>query len=645
MGQLPYGVYVQLEFGNAKAARRLALDSVEIRREAWSILLEKTLVGRVIYWNDKTRGDLILASEIPLLHPLEDDSFKNIYGNRVTLECRKEALVAFSLKDVSAKHWRRDNSKHPHVVKSSSVRIIDKEEFDRIIAEVAPLIQPYIKALPKGSKITALSARLTELENTYSVRESELRELEDQINRADSLKLQIEEEAREKAELNRQAIITGAYEEVAVIRSLAEEESEMMKVLAEAALQRSISASKELELQKELFKTSGGERFVVALGYDYRRMERQMELVERPENLIGAMSKEMTRIGIDIDVSTLQRMVISHALAAMTGQIILYVGPPGSGKSTSGVLIPTLLGMKSSVIPVRPGWLDATDLLGYFDPRHGRFVSAPFVDLVVDAKVDSEIGRFHTVVFDEMNLARIENYGADLLSQLEKSHELGKAGLLRLYSSSVQREIDAQKIKAGEEGSHFTEIPAELTIPKNLIIAGTINNDDSTEALSQKVIDRCVTVRVPRISPKPRFEQSLFPVTVFSMTGEAIASATVRSLEDEEEINSFWGQVMELLSSHKVPGLEDSLSQRFAKAVVCAPAVSRALGLDLKVIVDDILCLKILSWIRYFRSQERGGDEQLKALALDAQTRGFPGFANEIESMLATTDDLIHYLR
>jgi hypothetical protein len=129
------------------------------------------------------------------------------------------------------------------------------------------------------------------------------------------------------------------------------------------------------------------------------------------------------------------------------------------------------------------------------------------------------------------------------------------------------------------------------------------------------------------------------------MTGEAIASATIRSLEDEEQINSFWGQVMELLSSHKVPGLEDSLSQRFAKAVVCAPAVSRALGLDLKVIVDDILCLKILSWIRYFRSQERGGDEQLKELALDAQTRGFPGFANEIESMLATTDDLIHYLR
>ena len=102
---------------------------------------------------------------------------------------------------------------------------------------------------------------------------------------------------------------------------------------------------------------------------------------------------------------------------------------------------------------------------------------------------------------------------------------------------------------------------------------------------------------------------------------------------------------MQLVSSHKVPGLEDALSQRFAKVVVFAPAVSRTLGLDLKVVVDDILSLKILSWIRYFRSQERGGDEPLRDLATDAKNRGFPRFAGEIESILESTDDLVHYIR
>ena len=409
----------------AKTARGTALDSVEIRREAWSVLLEQTLVGRVIWWNGKDKGDLVLDSAIQLLNPLENDSFTEIYGNRVTLECKGEDLVAFRLKNVP-KNWSRDGSKRPPVLKSSSVRLIDKEEFDRIAAEVGQLIQPYLEARPIGSKISEISSLLTDLEKTYSSRGSELKALEDQIAQADLLKLKVETEARESAELRRQAIIDGAYEEVAVIKSLAEEEMEILKRLGEAEMRQTILASAELEQQKELFRTSGGERFVVALGYDYRRMERKMEIVEKPENLVGALSKEMARIGIDIDIPTLQRMVVAHALAAITGQIILYVGPPGSGKSTSGVLIPTLLGMKSSVIPVRPGWLDATDLLGYFDPRHGRFVSAPFVDLVVDAKVDKEVGRFHTVVFDEMNLARIENYSATYkaLQGTEDAHEL-----------------------------------------------------------------------------------------------------------------------------------------------------------------------------------------------------------------------------
>ena len=61
--------------------------------------------------------------------------------------------------------------------------------------------------------------------------------------------------------------------------------------------------------------------------------------------------------------------------------------------------------------------------------------------------------------------------------------------------------------------------------------------------------------------------------------------------------------------------------------------------------VDDILSLKILSWIRYFRSQERGGDELLSELAIDAKNLGFTGFAGEIESILASTDDLVHYIR
>jgi len=243
-----------------------------------------------------------------------------------------------------------------------------------------------------------------------------------------------------------------------------------------------------------------------------------------------------------------------------------------------------------------------------------------------------------------MNLARIENYGADLISQLEKAHERGRSGILRLYSTSVQREIDADKV-AADNGQKFTEIPAEISIPQNLVIAGTLNNDESTEALSQKVVDRCLTVRVPRVLPRPRFESGLPQSTVFTLSRETIELAMLNNESDPQSVLQIWDSVVELIGSREVPGLEDSLSQRFARVVVHAPAVSRVIGIPTKDVVDDILSLKILPWVRFFKSQDRSAEENLRVLASDANAVGFKGFSAEIQEMLASPDDLVHYMR
>jgi hypothetical protein len=74
------------------------------------------------------------------------------------------------------------------------------------------------------------------------------------------------------------------------------------------------------------------------------------------------------------------------------------------------------------------------------------------------------------VVLDEMNLARVEYYFADVLSSIESRHALA------LHSSSVSL-----------EGSTGSEIPARLPLPTNLFVIGTINDDETTNALSDKV--------------------------------------------------------------------------------------------------------------------------------------------------------------
>lgn len=616
------------------------IREIDVRREAWSILKSQTLVGRVNRISKS--GNLIVTSEVPCIHEAEQKPFRDINVGASSIEFKKGDLVSFRLTSLRVKGFH-DGESIP-LAKISSINIIQQEEFDSLLIQVRPLIEPYVDAINSIRLIDGLSTRLDSLQTVLVEKELELQQLDDRIGQASRDHAQRVLDAESLAQRRSDEIVEMAQDAAAAIRDEASTEHRRSMDFVNKEISKVRDELVRLEEQREIFRSSGGERFVRALGYDYRKRERNMEIIPKPENLIGEIEKELTRIGIDLSPSTLRRMVTANVLAAMTGQIVLYVGPPGSGKSTSGVVLPSLLGMKSAVIPVRPGWLDATDLLGYFDPRNSRFVSAPFVDFLIEAKVDADIGRYHTVVLDEMNLARIENYGADLISQLEKAHERGRSGVLRLYSTSVQREIDADKV-AVDNGQKFTEIPAEISIPQNLVIAGTLNNDESTEALSQKVVDRCLTVRVPRVLPRPRFENGLPPSTVFTLSRETIELAMLNNESDPQNVLQIWDSVVELIGSREVPGLEDSLSQRFARVVVHAPAAARVVGLDAKEVVDDILSLKILPWIRFFRSQEREADENLRALASDSNAAGFTGFAAEIVELLAPADDLVHYMR
>lgn len=127
------------------------------------------------------------------------------------------------------------------------------------------------------------------------------------------------------------------------------------------------------------------------------------------------------------------------------------------------------------VCPVRPEWTDPTGLTGYYDVLSNRYVVPPFLEAVLLATAHRDSPVF--VVLDEMNLARVEYYFSDVLSSVET----GEA--LQLHSSGVPL-----------EGSTGTSIPAELTLPPNLYITGTINIDETTNPVSDKVLDRAQVI-------------------------------------------------------------------------------------------------------------------------------------------------------
>jgi 5-methylcytosine-specific restriction protein B len=139
--------------------------------------------------------------------------------------------------------------------------------------------------------------------------------------------------------------------------------------------------------------------------------------------------------------------------------------------------------------PVRPEWTDPSGLTGYYDVLTNRYVVPTFLEAVLVATAHRDSPVF--VVLDEMNLARVEYYLSDVLSCMETGGEL------QLHSSNVPL-----------EGTTGTSIRAAIPLPSNLFIIGTINVDETTNPVSDKVLDRASVIDMSVVD-LPGFLESL----------------------------------------------------------------------------------------------------------------------------------------
>ncbi|MGR3764094.1 McrB family protein [Rossellomorea sp. NS-SX7] len=118
-----------------------------------------------------------------------------------------------------------------------------------------------------------------------------------------------------------------------------------------------------------------------------------------------------------------------------------------------------------SIIPVRPDWTDASSLFGYYSSFEKRYVKTEFLKVILNALKERE--KPHFILLDEMNLARVEYYLSDYLSAVESRKEIPL-----------------------HHDDHVEDVPKKLTIPPNVYILGTINVDETTHSISDKVLDR-----------------------------------------------------------------------------------------------------------------------------------------------------------
>lgn len=235
--------------------------------------------------------------------------------------------------------------------------------------------------------------------------------------------------------------------------------------------------------------------------------------------------------------------VLSYLSAIRTKPFLLLAGISGTGKSRivkemAYASCPDKGDLRKDktspgnycLVEVKPNWNDSTELLGYETVLDGgNYHLTKFVKFLIKAMQHENVPFF--VCLDEMNLAAVEQYFAEFLSILEsrkdvdgtiKSEPLIPAAIFEKYQQKLHEELfptkDSSNTSTGA-GCYTTDGTAVylhrtyaklmeegLRIPRNLIVVGTVNMDDTTYQFSRKVIDRAMTIEMNEVNLNDMFD-------------------------------------------------------------------------------------------------------------------------------------------
>ena len=182
--------------------------------------------------------------------------------------------------------------------------------------------------------------------------------------------------------------------------------------------------------------------------------------------------------------------IANFITAVKTKPFLILAGISGTGKSKLPGLIGRFTGAKVHMIPVRPDWTDSTELIGYQNLQD-EFVNGHLLHICEQAQDDPNA--FHICLLDEMNLARVEQYFAEVLSLIE------------------DRVVEGDEFKSRHP---LTRHRPNVFLPHNVLMVGTVNMDETTHGFSRKVLDRAFTLEMSDITLDNWRKQSLEKVSV-----------------------------------------------------------------------------------------------------------------------------------
>ncbi|MGY6530601.1 MAG: AAA family ATPase [Cyanobacterium sp.] len=153
--------------------------------------------------------------------------------------------------------------------------------------------------------------------------------------------------------------------------------------------------------------------------------------------------------------------------------LVILAGISGTGKSELPQAYAEFIGAPLVMLPVQPRWDSPQDLQGFFNYIEKKYKPTELMRYLYQHQRQSDLhNRMVLVLLDEMNLARVEYYFSDFLSKLETRR-----------NKDTFLEIEAGSLKLSEEQKR-------VKIPEQFLFVGTMNEDETTQSLSDKVLDR-----------------------------------------------------------------------------------------------------------------------------------------------------------
>lgn len=171
--------------------------------------------------------------------------------------------------------------------------------------------------------------------------------------------------------------------------------------------------------------------------------------------------------------------IIRRFVAGMAAsKLLILEGISGTGKTSLPYSFSRYMENPATIVSVQPSYRDRTEILGYFNEFSKKFNETEFLRALYEAnyRLDPTL-----IVLDEMNLARIEYYFAEILSVLEMPSE--DEWVLDLVPTAW--EGDPEKLEDGK-----------IHVCSSTWFVGTANNDDSTFTITDKVYDRAMPIEL-----------------------------------------------------------------------------------------------------------------------------------------------------